>query len=115
MMEKSSHTPGLVGLAKDRADWLLDAIAVATQDRRFLRGDPAYDEIAGEAILANAEKAISTALDRAGSMDALRFYADPEHWSVDGSFLPASPLSEFRPDTGATARAAIAMAMGDKS
>lgn len=49
-------------LAKDRADWLLDAIACATQDRRFLRGDPAYDEDIGEAILANGEKAIRVAL-----------------------------------------------------
>ncbi len=113
-MDKFSHTPGRE-IAKDRSDWLLDAIAGATQDRRFLRGDPAYDEVVGEVILLNAEKAISVALDRAGSMDALRFYADPEHWSADGTFLPASPLSEFRPDTGDTARAAIAMAMGDKS
>lgn len=52
-------------IAKDRADWLLDAIATATQDRRFLRGDPQYDETAGEAILANGEKAIRVALERA--------------------------------------------------
>lgn len=51
-------------IAKDRADWLLDAVAMATQDRRFLRGDPAYDEVAGEAILMNGEKAIRVAIDR---------------------------------------------------
>ena len=50
--------------AKERADWLLDAVATATQDRRFLRGDPAYDAVAGEAILLNGEKAILTALIR---------------------------------------------------
>lgn len=55
----------LEGLIADRADWLLDAIATATQNRRFLRGDPAYDEVAGEAILLNGAKAIRTALNRA--------------------------------------------------
>jgi hypothetical protein len=49
-------------VAKDRADWLLDAIATATQDRKFLRGDEVYDPIIGEAILLNAEKAIFAAL-----------------------------------------------------
>lgn len=49
-------------IAKDRADWLLDAVACATQDRRFLRGDPKYDAVLGDAILLNAEKAINTAI-----------------------------------------------------
>ena len=44
------------------ADWLLDAVATATQDRRFLRGDDEYDDVAGEAILRNAEKAIRKAM-----------------------------------------------------
>lgn len=52
-------------IAKERADWLLDAVATATQDRRYLRGDPEYDEWAGEAILLNGEKAIRVAIDRA--------------------------------------------------
>ena len=52
-------------IAKDRADWLLDAIACATQNRQFLRGEPEYDEVAGEAILMNGEKAISIAISRA--------------------------------------------------
>ena len=51
-------------IAKDRADWLLDAVACATQNRQFLRGDPAYDEVAGEAILLNGEKAINVALSK---------------------------------------------------
>ena len=51
-------------IAKDRADWLLDAIACATQSRQFLRGDPEYDKIVGEAILLNGEKAISIAISR---------------------------------------------------
>lgn len=54
---------GLVDqVAKDRADWLLDAVATATQNRCFLRGDPEYDEVAGEALLLNAEKAIRAAI-----------------------------------------------------
>lgn len=51
-------------LAKDRADWLLDAVAGATQNRQFLRGDPEYDEVSGEAILLNGEKAIRVALEK---------------------------------------------------
>lgn len=51
-------------LAKDRADWLLDAVAGATQNRQFLRGDPEYDAVAGEAILLNGEKAIRVALEK---------------------------------------------------
>ena len=54
-------------IAEDRADWLLDAIAMATQDRRFLRGDPEYDPFTGDAILLNGKKAIITALARSKS------------------------------------------------
>lgn len=43
-------------------DWLLDAVAGATQDRSFLRGEPEYDDIAGEAILRNGQKAIKNVL-----------------------------------------------------
>ncbi len=57
-------TDMLEAVARDRADWLLDAVATATQDRRFLRGDPEYDEVTGDAILANGEKAIVVALSR---------------------------------------------------
>lgn len=49
-------------IAQERADWLLDGVACATQNRMFLRGDSEYDEIAGEAILANGEKAINVAI-----------------------------------------------------
>lgn len=55
-------------LAKDRADWLLDAVAMSIQDRRFLRGDPEYDKVAGEAILLNGEKAIRVALEKQAEM-----------------------------------------------
>lgn len=59
-------------IAKERADWLLDAVATATQDRRFLRGDPEYDDVAGEAILLNGEKAILVALSRIATEEACR-------------------------------------------
>ena len=56
-------------IAKERANWVLDAVAAATQDRRFLRGEKEYDAIAGEAILLNSEKAILVALARINSTD----------------------------------------------
>ena len=45
-------TPEQLSAAKEAADWLLDAVATATQDKRFLRGEDVYDAVAGEAILA---------------------------------------------------------------
>ena len=42
-----------LAIAEWCADWLLDAIACATQDRKFLRGEHEYDEYLGQAILAN--------------------------------------------------------------
>lgn len=44
------------------ADWLVDAVATATQDRRFLRGDPEEDKLATEAILLNGKKAMENLL-----------------------------------------------------
>lgn len=44
------------------ADWLVDAVAGATQDRRFLRGDPEEDKIATEAIFQNGKKALENLL-----------------------------------------------------
>jgi len=52
-------------IAGERADWLIDAIATATQDKTFLRGEPECDEGLCACILANAEKAITTALTAA--------------------------------------------------
>lgn len=52
-------------VAKDRADWLVDAVATATQDRRYLRGDEDQDRIAIDAILLNGEKAINVAIENA--------------------------------------------------
>ena len=51
--------------AKDRADWLIDAVAAATQNRTFLRGDPEADDVVIAAIEMNARKAFSVISDRA--------------------------------------------------
>lgn len=52
-------------IADERADWLLDAIAGATQDRQFLRGDAECSPVICEAVLLNGAKAIRTAIARA--------------------------------------------------
>ena len=44
------------------ADWLVDAVAGATQDRRFLRHDEQEDKIATEAIYLNGKKAMENLL-----------------------------------------------------
>jgi len=44
------------------ADWLVDAIAAATQDRRFLRGDKNEDTIIIGAIYNNGLKALKNLL-----------------------------------------------------
>jgi hypothetical protein len=49
-------------VAKDRADWLVDAVATATQNRAFLRGEAECDDVACTAIFMNGEKAILTAM-----------------------------------------------------
>lgn len=51
-------------IAKERAEWLLDAIAVATQNPIFDRDSLLYDEVAGDAILMNGERAITTAISK---------------------------------------------------
>lgn len=47
------------------ADLLLDNIATATQNRAFLRGDPAEDKVLTEAVLENGKQAISRAINKA--------------------------------------------------
>jgi len=44
------------------ANWLVDAVATATQDRRFLRDDPAEDKVATEAIYLNGKRAMERLL-----------------------------------------------------
>jgi hypothetical protein len=52
-------------IVDDRAVWLVDAVACATQNRALLRGDPQEDKVLTEALLLNAQKAISVAIDKA--------------------------------------------------
>ena len=52
----------LEAIVRDRADWLVDAVATSTQDRRYLRGDPECDQVACESIRMNGELAIRNAL-----------------------------------------------------
>ncbi len=51
------------------ADWLVDAVATETQDRRFLQGDPEADAIAIEAIRANSKKAMENLIHHKGARD----------------------------------------------
>ena len=52
----------LEAIVRDRADWLVDAVATSMQDRRYLRGDPECDQVACESIRMNGELAIRNAL-----------------------------------------------------
>lgn len=56
---RKDREAGTEGLIKDRSDWLVDAVAMATQNRQFLRGEPECDEVACDAIRMNGEKAMS--------------------------------------------------------
>jgi hypothetical protein len=47
------------------ADWLVDAVATATQNRALLRGDPGEDKVLTEAIYLNGLKAIKMIIDNA--------------------------------------------------
>ncbi len=46
------------------ADWLVDAVGGATQNRALLRGDPAEDKILTEALYLNGKRAIELALTK---------------------------------------------------
>lgn len=52
----------LDAIARERADWLVDAVATATQNRALLRGEDVEDTVLTEAILQNGHKAILVAL-----------------------------------------------------
>lgn len=51
LVERSS--PQQITAAEEAADWLVDAVAGATQDRKYLRGELGCDDIAIEAIRLN--------------------------------------------------------------
>jgi hypothetical protein len=62
LIEKSS--PEQLAAADEAADWMLDALATSTQDRRYLRGDTKYDDNHGRAIIANAKIACLRAIHK---------------------------------------------------
>lgn len=70
----------LSDIVADRADWLLDAIAGATQNRMFLRGDAECDDIACGAVLLNGAKAIRISLERARPASAGELLAIMRTW-----------------------------------
>jgi len=63
--EKLYGSETLEQIVTERADWLLDAIAGATQDRQFLRGEEECNPVICDAVLLNGAKAIRTAIGRA--------------------------------------------------
>lgn len=62
LIEKSTREE--VAIAEEAAGWLIDAIATATQDRRFLLGDPECDVTASESIVQNSVIACLRAIHR---------------------------------------------------
>jgi len=63
---KEKSTTEQIRNAEYQADWLVDAIAIATQDRRFLRGEPECDEDLCEVIRLNGIIACLRALHKFG-------------------------------------------------
>ena len=56
---------GHESIADDRADWMVDAVAMATQHIRLLKGEPEEDKVLTDAIFLNCRKAILEAFKRA--------------------------------------------------
>ena len=93
----------MTDIPKDRADWLLDAIAGATQDRRFLRGDPEYDAVTGGVLLLNAEKALRVACERCAVIAEWAHMVPPDGGS------PSEEEYEVAKNAGASIRAACGL------
>ena len=73
--EPQAQTSERERLIADRADWLVDAVAMATQNRMFLRGEPECDAVACEAIKANGARAMRVLLDKLDRADAEKIRA----------------------------------------
>jgi heme O synthase-like polyprenyltransferase len=70
-MTKESQMSGeQMKVANYWADWLIDAVGGATQNRALLRGDPAEDEILTQAIVLNGKKAILNAMKALAAQSA---------------------------------------------
>lgn len=55
-------------IAHEAADWLVDAVATATQNISLLRGEEEEDTVLTEAIFLNGKKAILAALSKLEKM-----------------------------------------------
>ena len=64
LIEKSSKEQ--IAIAEDAADWLIDALATGSQDRKYLRGDPECDEALCRFIMDTGKIAALRALHNAG-------------------------------------------------
>ena len=94
-----------------QAEWLLDAIAAATQDRRFLRDDPQSDAVVCEAIIANARKAMGNLLNaraEAAEAEVERLRAHHEQLLADNAANAHPIRAIFRLDSGFASRENIA-------
>lgn len=80
--------------AEKWADWLVDAIATATQDRRYLRNNPAEDKVATEAIYLNGKKAIENALKDSTDLKARPMAMTPPLYSEEASKLMLDGLTD---------------------
>lgn len=62
LIEKSSDRQ--IAIAEEAADWLIDALAAGSQDRKYLRGDPECDKVLCDFIMANGKLAALRALHK---------------------------------------------------
>jgi hypothetical protein len=81
------------------SDWLVDAVAGATQDRKFIRGDDKEDIMATGAILNNGRKAIKSAIAAlpAPAGESVTGWQDIETAPKDGTEIIGI---YFRPEDG---------------
>jgi len=56
------------GIAEYWAEWCVDSVAVGTQDRQFIRGEPEENTLVIEAIHGSAKRAILMAIKDAQSI-----------------------------------------------
>jgi hypothetical protein len=61
----------------------------------------------GLGLSLDREEGVALVVEIERLREALRFYASPYRWCVDGTFTAPSPHSDHRPDGGDTARAAL--------
>lgn len=105
MTNQQTTAPTLEARADYWADWLVDAVAGATQDRRFLRGDPLEDKYVTEAIYLNGKKALQQAMSEGLEMAAKECdrvagnYADFEDRARKGAGVCAHGIRALKKET----------------